>query len=177
MVQFKHVFLGGDAPLRPRADSQKCSPHQRQAQRLEQVGRDTYHHTLLRDARQLVVRRLLQARGDQLGVGAPDRVWKLPKDKLYATVHTTDDEAAGLWRESPTSATTACCRFDEENFWEMARRARAGRARRSTSTAAGGCDTAGRPHAPLRRERGLRALHGALEPRLHPVQPERGGGS
>src|SRR5262249_18272177 len=47
------------------------------------------------------------------------KVWKLPKAKLYATVHTTDDESARLWRELTDLPPDRILRFDAENFWEM----------------------------------------------------------
>src|SRR5437867_8273233 len=46
-------------------------------------------------------------------------VWKLPKDKLYATVYTTDDEAAALWAERTDVGHDRLLRFEAENFWEM----------------------------------------------------------
>jgi len=48
------------------------------------------------------------------------KVWKLPKDGLYATVYTTDDEADGLWREVTDIGKDRISRFEKENFWEMA---------------------------------------------------------
>src|SRR5262249_48305261 len=46
-------------------------------------------------------------------------VWKLPKDKLYATVYTTDDEAGTLWLDVTDIGRDRVSRFEEENFWEM----------------------------------------------------------
>src|SRR5256886_524388 len=46
-------------------------------------------------------------------------VWKLPKAALWATVHTTDDEAAALWSEVTDVDRARVLRFDAENFWEM----------------------------------------------------------
>src|SRR5207244_2804512 len=47
------------------------------------------------------------------------RVWKLPKVALWATVHTTDDEAAALWTQVTDVDPARVLRFDAENFWEM----------------------------------------------------------
>ena len=49
------------------------------------------------------------------------KVWGLPKDRLYATVFATDDEAErALERRSPTSTPTHILRFGKkDNFWEM----------------------------------------------------------
>src|ERR1044071_8471181 len=47
-------------------------------------------------------------------------VWKLPKDKLWATVYKTDDEAEELWRKVTDIDPSHIQRFGEkENFWEM----------------------------------------------------------
>ena len=52
-------------------------------------------------------------------VPAPMREWKLPTDRLWATVHTTDDESEALWPEVTSLPRERVLRFDEENFWEM----------------------------------------------------------
>ena len=52
---------------------------------------------LLRDARQLLLRRLLQARRDPLRLRLPDEVYGLDPDRLYFTVHESDDEALHIW--------------------------------------------------------------------------------
>jgi alanyl-tRNA synthetase len=47
-------------------------------------------------------------------------VWKLPKDKLWATVYKTDDEAEELWRKQTDINKDQILRFGEkDNFWEM----------------------------------------------------------
>ena len=45
---------------------------------------------VLRDARELVLRRLFQTRSDRVGLGTRDRVWKFPAHRLYATVYKPD---------------------------------------------------------------------------------------
>ena len=47
------------------------------------------------------------------------RIWKLPKAALWATVHTSDEEAAALWPEVTDIDPARVLRFDAENFWEM----------------------------------------------------------
>ncbi len=47
-------------------------------------------------------------------------VWKLPKERLWATVFRTDDEAFDLWRSVTDINTLHILRFGEkDNFWEM----------------------------------------------------------
>jgi alanyl-tRNA synthetase len=120
MVQFKQVFLGAETrPYARAADSQKCLRISGKHNDLEQVGRDTWHHTFFEmlgnwsfgdyGKRDAIVWawELLTA------------VWKLPKDKLYATVYVDDDEADGLWREVTDIGPERISRFEKENFWEM----------------------------------------------------------
>jgi alanyl-tRNA synthetase len=44
---------------------------------------------------------------------------KLPEDKLYVTVHTSDDEAQSIWETEVGLPPSRITRFDEENFWTM----------------------------------------------------------
>ena len=71
MNQFKDVFLGtGTRDYRRAVDTQKCIRVSGKHNDLEEVGRRHLPPHLLRDARELVVRRLLQGGRDHLGVGA-----------------------------------------------------------------------------------------------------------
>src|SRR5690349_4119141 len=100
MNQFKDIFLGtGRRDYRRAADTQKCLRVSGKHNDLEEVGRDTYHHTFFEMLGNWSF-------GDYYKREAITWAWelltgvrKLPKDKLYATVHTSDDEAAALWAE------------------------------------------------------------------------------
>ena len=71
MVQFKHVFLGEETrDYTPRHDLPEVHARLRQAQRPRERRPHAAPPHLLRDARQLLLRRLLQARRDRLGLGA-----------------------------------------------------------------------------------------------------------
>jgi alanyl-tRNA synthetase len=120
MVQFKQVFLGAATrPYTRAADSQKCLRISGKHNDLEQVGRDTWHHTFFEMLGNWSFgdygKRDAIAWAWQLLTG----VWKLPKDALYATVYTTDDEAEALWREVTDIGHDRITRFEKENFWEM----------------------------------------------------------
>ena len=74
MNQFKHVFLGtGTPPLHAGGEHAEVHPRRRQAQRPRRRRQGHLPPHLLRDARQLVLRRLLQEGSDRLGVGAAHR--------------------------------------------------------------------------------------------------------
>jgi alanyl-tRNA synthetase len=121
MVQFKHVFLGTETrPYVRAADTQRCLRISGKHNDLEQVGRDTYHHTLFEMLGNWSFGDYYKREAIAWAWELLTRVWKLPKDKLYATVYTTDDEADALWREVTDIGRDRISRFEKENFWEMA---------------------------------------------------------
>jgi alanyl-tRNA synthetase len=122
MVQFKKVFLGAEKRDYSRAvTSQKCVRAGGKHNDLEEVGRTARHHTFFemlgnfsfgdyfkRDAIQYAWAFLV----DDLG---------LDPDRMYASVHFSDDEAAGLWEEVVGLPPDRIYRLgDEDNFWQMA---------------------------------------------------------
>jgi alanyl-tRNA synthetase len=120
MVPFKHVFLGTETrPYVRAADSQKCLRISGKHNDLEQVGRDTYHHTFFEMLGNWSFGDYYKRDAIAWAWELLTEVWKLPKDKLYATVYTTDDDAAALWREVTDIAPERISRFEDENFWEM----------------------------------------------------------
>ncbi len=120
MVQFKPIFLGEKEPVGRRvADAQKCLRLSGKHNDLEQVGRDTYHHTLFEMLGNWSFGDYYKTEAIQWAWELLTREWKLPKDKLWATVYTTDDEAAALWTKVTDLPASRLLRFEEENFWEM----------------------------------------------------------
>jgi alanyl-tRNA synthetase len=120
MVQFKQVFLGSETrPYTRAADSQKVLRISGKHNDLEQVGRDTYHHTFFEMLGNWSFGDYWKRDAIVWAWELLTTVWKLPKDKLYATVYTTDDEAAMLWHELTDIGRDRVSRFEEENFWEM----------------------------------------------------------
>lgn len=128
MNQFKDVFLGqGSRDYNRAANTQKCIRVSGKHNDLEEVGRDTYHHTFF----------------EMLGnwsLGNPSKpeegyykeeaitwawelltdVWKLPKERLWATVYKTDDESMEIWKTKTDINPDHVLKFDEkDNFWEM----------------------------------------------------------
>jgi alanyl-tRNA synthetase len=120
MVQFKQVFLGRETrPYTRAVDSQKCLRISGKHNDLEQVGRDTYHHTFFEMLGNWSFGDYYKREAIDWAWELLTRVWKLSKEGLYATVHTTDDEAARLWAERTDVGRDRILRFDAENFWEM----------------------------------------------------------
>jgi alanyl-tRNA synthetase len=120
MVQFKQVFLGKETrPYVRAADTQKCLRISGKHNDLEQVGRDTYHHTLFEMLGNWSFGDYYKREAITWAWELLTQVWKLDKRRLYATVYTTDDEAAELWRECTDVGTDRILRFEKENFWEM----------------------------------------------------------
>jgi alanyl-tRNA synthetase len=121
MVQFKHVFLGTETrPYVRAADTQVCLRISGKHNDLEQVGRDGTHHTLFEMLGNWSFGDYYKREAIGWAWELLTGVWKLPKDRLYATVYTTDDEAAALWHEVTDLGRDRVSRFEKENFWEMA---------------------------------------------------------
>ena len=127
MNQFKDIILGNKASKYNRvADSQKCLRVSGKHNDLEEVGHDTYHHTMFEMLGNWSF-------GDYFKKEAIDWAWeylvdvlKLNPDRLYATVFegspeeglTRDDEAAGIWEKHlPKNHIINGNKHD--NFWEM----------------------------------------------------------
>lgn len=127
MNQFKDIILGNAAPKYRRvADSQKCLRVSGKHNDLEEVGMDTYHHTMFEMLGNWSF-------GDYFKQEAIDWAWeylvdvlKLDPARLYATVFegdtsdgvSRDDEAAAIWEKHlPKDHIINGNRHD--NFWEM----------------------------------------------------------
>jgi alanyl-tRNA synthetase len=121
MVQFKSVFLGKEKRNNPRAvDAQRCLRLSGKHNDLEEVGRDTYHHTFFEMLGNWSFGDYYKKEAILWAWELLTAEWKLPKDKLYATVYRTDDEAENLWRSETDIGHDRILRFDEkDNFWEM----------------------------------------------------------
>jgi alanyl-tRNA synthetase len=121
MNQFKDVFLGTGSRKFVRAvDSQKCIRVSGKHNDLEEVGRDTYHHTFFEMLGNWSFGDYYKKEAITWAWELLTERWGLPKDKLYATVYRTDDEAEGFWKSCTDIRPDHIMRFDEkDNFWEM----------------------------------------------------------
>ncbi len=127
MNQFKNAFLGtGQAPASRVADTQKCLRVSGKHNDLEEVGHDTYHHTMFEMLGNWSF-------GDYFKQEAIEWAWeyltevlKIEKHRLFVTVFTgapdenleRDNEAAGFW-EKWIDKSRILEGSKKDNFWEM----------------------------------------------------------
>ena len=120
MVQFKDVFLGADQRDYKRAvSSQRCVRAGGKHNDLENVGYTARHHTFFEMLGNFSF-------GDYFKRDAIGFAWEfltgvlgLPKDRLWVTVHISDDEAADIWINEVGVDPKRLSRLDEDNFWQM----------------------------------------------------------
>lgn len=121
MNQFKNIFLGLEEAKYPRVvDTQKCIRAGGKHNDLDEVGRDGYHHTFFEMLGNWSFGDYYKKEAISWAWELLTEVWKLPKEKLYATVHQSDSEAFELWK-SETDIDQSHIEFhgDKDNFWEM----------------------------------------------------------
>lgn len=127
MTQFKDFFLGYKTPTAPRiADTQKCLRVSGKHNDLDDVGRDTYHHTMFEMLGNWSF-------GDYFKKEAISWAWELltevygiPKENLYVTIFEGDEkenlerdtEAYDLWKQF-VSEDRIINGNKKDNFWEM----------------------------------------------------------
>ena len=121
MNQFKDVFLGtGSREYSRAADTQKCIRVSGKHNDLEEVGHDTYHHTFFEMLGNWSFGDYYKAEAIEWGWELLTEVWRLPKERLWATVFREDDEAMELWKTKTDINPKHILKFDEkDNFWEM----------------------------------------------------------
>src|SRR5664280_3252558 len=99
MNQFKDVFLGtGSREYKRAADTQKCIRVSGKHNDLEEVGYDTYHHTFFEMLGNWSFGDYYKKEAITWAWELLTSVWKLPKERLWATVYETDDEALNFWK-------------------------------------------------------------------------------
>ncbi|MDD5088271.1 MAG: alanine--tRNA ligase [bacterium] len=121
MNQFKPYFLGRQKPETTRvADTQKCIRVSGKHNDLEEVGPSPYHHTFFEMLGNWSFGDYFKKEAITWAWDLITRVYGLPKDKLYATVYETDDEAEKLWRGETDIEPSHVLRFGKkDNFWSM----------------------------------------------------------
>ncbi len=127
MNQFKDIFLGISPRKWPRvANSQKCLRVSGKHNDLEEVGHDTYHHTMFEMLGNWSFGDYFKKEAIAWAWELLTEVYKLPKDRLYATVFEgdasenldLDTEAEEIWLQYlPKDRVIHGNKHD--NFWEM----------------------------------------------------------
>ena len=121
MNQFKPIFLNEQEPKNNRVvDSQKCIRVSGKHNDLEEVGVDTFHHTFFEMLGNWSFGDYYKAEAIKWAWELFTKVWKLDKNRLWATVYEEDNEAFELWKSETDIAHDRILRFGKkENFWEM----------------------------------------------------------
>ncbi len=127
MNQFKDYFLGNKESEYARiADTQKCLRVSGKHNDLEEVGIDTYHHTLFEMLGNWSFGDYFKAEAIEWSWELLTKVYQLPKDRIYVTVFggdekenlERDDEAFQLWKKF-TTEDRILYGSKKDNFWEM----------------------------------------------------------
>ncbi len=128
MNQFKDVFLGFDRrPYVRAATSQKCIRAGGKHNDLENVGYTARHHTFFEMLGNFSFGDYFKKDALRFAWELLTEVYKLPKDKLWATVYAEDDEAYDIWKNEiglPAERIVRIGdnkggRFASDNFWMM----------------------------------------------------------
>jgi len=129
MNQFKDVFLGLARPPSHRVvNSQKCLRVSGKHNDLEEVGKDTYHHTFFEMLGNWSFDDYFKAEAIEWAWELLTKVWGMNPDSLWVTVFQgneaddspRDDEAEKLWPKVTTIPAERVLAFGrKDNFWEM----------------------------------------------------------
>jgi alanyl-tRNA synthetase len=120
MVQFKDVFLGDDKRNYKRAcSSQRCVRAGGKHNDLENVGYTARHHTFFEMLGNFSFGDYFKREAIQFAWEFLTQVLELPEDRLWVTVHISDDEAADIWLKEMGVSPDRFSRLDEDNFWQM----------------------------------------------------------
>ena len=130
MVQFKDTFLGQEKRAYQRATtSQRCVRAGGKHNDLENVGYTARHHTFFEMLGNFSFGDYFKKDAVQFAWELLTRVYKLPPERLWATVYETDDEAYELWTRTigiPKERVVRIgdkaggAKFQSDNFWQMA---------------------------------------------------------
>ncbi len=120
MVPFKTYFTGEETPANQRAVTiQKCVRAGGKHNDLDEIGRTKRHLTFFEMMGNFSF-------GDYFKEDACAWAWEfvtevlgLDKDRLWVTVHLSDDEAAEIWEKQVGVSPERIQRLDEDNYWKM----------------------------------------------------------
>ncbi|MCW3462727.1 alanine--tRNA ligase [Chitinophaga nivalis] len=127
MNQFKDYFLGNKVPAHTRVvDTQKCLRVSGKHNDLEEVGIDTYHHTMFEMLGNWSFGDYFKKEAIAWSWELLTEIYKIPKDLLYVTVFEgdagdnlpKDEEAYNFWKEH-IAEDRILLGNKKDNFWEM----------------------------------------------------------
>jgi alanyl-tRNA synthetase len=121
MVQFKNVFTGAEQrPYSRAATSQKCVRAGGKHNDLDNVGYTARHHTFFEMLGNFSFGDYFKDVAIELAWNLITKEYGLPKDKLTVTVHTSDEDAADLWKKIAGLPEERIIRIPtDDNFWRM----------------------------------------------------------
>ena len=127
MNQFKEYFLGqSEAKNKRVTDTQKCLRVSGKHNDLEEVGVDTYHHTMFEMLGNWSFGDYFKEESIEMAWDLLTNIYKIDKDRIYITVFggdvddktDPDTEAEDIWKKFASA--DRIMRFDKtDNFWEM----------------------------------------------------------
>ncbi len=121
MVQFKNVFTGNETrPYNRAVTSQKCVRAGGKHNDLENVGHTARHHTFFEMLGNFSFGDYFKDVAIELAWNLVTKEFGLPEDKLLVTVHTSDEDAAELWKKIAGLPDEKVIRIPtSDNFWAM----------------------------------------------------------
>ena len=120
MNQFKDTFLGTDPrPYHRATSSQRCVRAGGKHNDLENVGYTARHHTFFEMLGNFSFGDYFKREAIRFGWEFLTGTLGLPKERLWVTVHISDDEAEQIWVEDIGFPRERISRLDEDNFWQM----------------------------------------------------------
>ena len=121
MNQFVDTFLGREErPYKRAASSQKCMRVQGKHNDLENVGPSPRHHTFFEMLGNFSFGDYFKAGAIRYAYDFLTKVCQIPVERLWYTVHTSDDEAFNIWVDEIGVDPTRVLRMgDKTNFWMM----------------------------------------------------------
>ncbi|ROS01358.1 alanyl-tRNA synthetase [Sinobacterium caligoides] len=120
MVQFKDVFLGQESrPYKTATSSQRCVRAGGKHNDLENVGYTARHHTFFEMLGNFSFGDYFKREAIKYAWEFLTEVLQLPEEKLWVTVHISDQEAEDIWLKEMGVSAERFSRLDEDNFWQM----------------------------------------------------------